>query len=552
MDIVELSNRVLSLEEDMRATRREISFGFDDIRALIMSSKQPTPQGRTANSTPTSGRSPGIPDITKVFDEEKLARDLRQDLGREPERRLSSFENLTQDKAFPTPTVVIDRPKFLGKRLENLAVAEVLEFCDAVRAFEAEHGLNLPVGTLFSEEARTRLIAKSEGRLQQSIFYSYPLSKLFGELQIALRPLSPEAFRQVIRDNVKFPLPATWTPTRSNGDQFFDALLSYAERFSFVFTFLASGNAKNTPSLDARDGGVLKLFASKIPYSYGTRTLERISRKFGTLQDFIDEFLAQCTSTRDCALAANNELLRFDLSQAAKVAPVSQPQSPSKAEILVMQKGGRDANESSTLGCHSMILNHRCSTAKCKFSHATADLRDAWSALYKKLMASEYARSFRGAKLNFMEAYGDMDICCATFDADSSDNIPTIPVRAKWIGELSDIVVNGKLLLDLGTSKNNYVSPDFLDFLSSSWSSSTHQGQQVVQMLNGNLVVCSEFVDLRIYPADRTESFDLHFWILHGLSVDLLVGFVDSVGDFGDIFVEHLKSTVTAAKRKTG
>jgi hypothetical protein len=108
-----------------------------------------------------------------------------------------------------------------------------------VRNFEAEHFTSLPVGTLFTDEARSALISKADGRLTLAKFFQYPLEILLKELQKAVRPLSKESFRQAIRDNISFPLDPERTPDRSNGEVFYDAITLFCERFSFLFSFLA-------------------------------------------------------------------------------------------------------------------------------------------------------------------------------------------------------------------------------------------------------------------------------------------------------------------------
>jgi hypothetical protein len=189
----ELERRVSALSDDMRASRVEMSAGFAEVmRALGRTSL--TPQNTPVS--PADRPSVYIPMATDIFEREPTRRIFE---GQEaPAPRLSSFDVLIESKKLPPPTVVMERPRFAGKKLSSLDIKEVLIFCDSVRNFEAEHSTSLPVGTLFTDEARSALITKADGRLTLAKFFQYPLEILLKELQKAVRPLSKESFRQAI------------------------------------------------------------------------------------------------------------------------------------------------------------------------------------------------------------------------------------------------------------------------------------------------------------------------------------------------------------------
>jgi hypothetical protein len=107
-------------------------------------------------------------------------------------------------------------------------------------------------------------------------FHSYSRGTTFAELKLALRPASPEAFLEALDKNVSFPLSSSWIPSRANGEELFDAILAYKEKFLFVFHFLADDNADNVPGIHNREGGLIRLFAKKIPHDYGKNTAKRI------------------------------------------------------------------------------------------------------------------------------------------------------------------------------------------------------------------------------------------------------------------------------------
>jgi hypothetical protein len=84
-----------------------------------------------------------------------------------------------------------------------------------------------------------------------------------------LRPALPEAFSEALDKSVVFPLPFSWTSNRSNGEELFDAVLAYKKKFLFVFHFLADDNDDNVPGVHNQQGGLIRLFAKKIPHEYG-------------------------------------------------------------------------------------------------------------------------------------------------------------------------------------------------------------------------------------------------------------------------------------------
>jgi hypothetical protein len=92
--------------------------------------------------------------------------------------------------------------------------------------------------------------------------------------------------------------------------------LQYKEKFAFVYHFLADDNSENVPGIHNRDGGIIKLFAKKIPHDYGRNTVKRLLERtkkseYDVLELFLEDFIAECKSTRDRAIASNNEMLRF-------------------------------------------------------------------------------------------------------------------------------------------------------------------------------------------------------------------------------------------------
>jgi hypothetical protein len=131
-----------------------------------------------------------------------------------------------------------------------------------------------------------------------------------------MRPSSPEAFLEALEKNVLFPLPSNWVPNRGNGEDLYDAILLYKEEFAFVYHFLADDNSDNVPGIHNRDGGILKLFAKKLPHDYGKNTVKRLLERakkseYDVLELFLEGFIAECKSTSDRAIASNNEMLRF-------------------------------------------------------------------------------------------------------------------------------------------------------------------------------------------------------------------------------------------------
>lgn len=494
---------------------------------------------------PASFYGENIPGPTEVFD--RPARRFFQDEESQA-RRLSSFNSLLGEQAKSQATTMFwERPKFGGRKLSSLRIPEVLRFCEEVRAFSAENGASsaqVPIGKLIETEVQMTLLAKSDGRLLRDKFYEYSGDAILLELQRAVRPLSLDSFKRALQDNVSFPLPPTWVPDRSNGEVFFDALVVYAENFSFVFSFLSKENAKNTPALHGREGGVLRIFASKIPHGYGKKTLERLGKTvFPSFSAFATTFLKQAESTREASRQVNEELCRFEFPEILTRSRESAPPLVAVAAAPLTSS----APVKKPYGCYTVILHGKCESAKCPYQHDAASLEEAFKRIVKKLSESPYGSLPRGQLALVHDAnvpstpednelfYDDEeDLCCADFGpGDLEVSYISVDVVSPQVG-------SAKLILDTGTTSSNYISSAFLEEHGRELGPLLRPGRKRIRLLDGSLVVAHRFIRLGIKHRKLADPYEGTFWVLNGLCIDLLVGCYDACSVFNAVLVDHL------------
>jgi hypothetical protein len=70
-----------------------------------------------------------IPPATEVFGKGKVKSKF--------EWRSSTFEDVSDNSDYPSPTVVVEKKDFDGSKLSTLPIAEVLRFCYEADRFEA-------------------------------------------------------------------------------------------------------------------------------------------------------------------------------------------------------------------------------------------------------------------------------------------------------------------------------------------------------------------------------------------------------------------------------
>ena len=209
--------------------------------------------------------------------------------------RESILKELVQQSDNPRSGVqfVETRPSDKHIRLTELTVKAVKKFADQIVEYQTVHGLVLPVSTLIDSSVRDFIIANNKG-LNNYNFHLLKTPAILTLLQETIRPPTVLDFQRVLASSVEFPQEQRYQkPTAIAFRAFHDAVLVYRKNFITIFEILAENNEENIPSVNNKDGGLIKIFVDKIPYKYGDNFVKsRKDQKYATIHDFIDDFEA--------------------------------------------------------------------------------------------------------------------------------------------------------------------------------------------------------------------------------------------------------------------
>lgn len=179
-------------------------------------------------------------------------------------------------------------------RYKKSSIRSFFEFWELVNEYELRERTTLPVNTLIDKTVREHLISTDRNRLGTGKFYTLDREELYSLMQEQFRPADKLDFMKQLENNVDFVFSAHFRPTPEYFRPFYDALLLYISTFTKTFEILSYGSDDfklNVPRCDSKPGGLVKAFVGKIPFEYGTRTLQLMEEtKWPTLLDFIRDF----------------------------------------------------------------------------------------------------------------------------------------------------------------------------------------------------------------------------------------------------------------------
>jgi hypothetical protein len=157
-------------------------------------------------------------------------------------------------------------------------------------------------------------------------FFNMKVTDLVGYIQKYLLPTDVLYFQKVLSSNLVFKIHPSFVPSSTNFPVFYRALLLYGKKYSFLFSFLSDNNAaKNIPACDNKPGGLIFIFASKIPFDYGTAVVKSFgSRKFDNISKFMDDFFDVAAEHHETSLKAR-EMVQYLSSRTPTKSPETNP-----------------------------------------------------------------------------------------------------------------------------------------------------------------------------------------------------------------------------------
>jgi len=187
------------------------------------------------------------------------------------------------------------QPSYEHIKLESVTVYSCVRFLYAIRQYTARHSVQLRPTSLISEKARDEIISRNEEEgLDEANFHELDTLQLMRCLQRATRPSTKKDFQDYLERYVRFNLAPGYKFDITNFRPMFDALSQYKRDFLMYYDFMARDNEANIPFCNAKEGGLIKIFISKLPQGYGEIKYSTVStQKFKHIHEFIDEFWKQ-------------------------------------------------------------------------------------------------------------------------------------------------------------------------------------------------------------------------------------------------------------------
>lgn len=232
----------------------------------------------------------GLPKTPAPKVKHRVEEDAKED---RPARRHSiHLHGLTEAEKHSSHVMVYgQREPYDHIRLKSTSAQAFFAFFEAVVVYQRRTKTNLEIPTLLSDDVRDQVIAIDPVKYGDLKFYDLTLQELYSALQSIFRPRSKLAFVKAMTSHVNFVFSANYRPTAEYFLPFYNALLAYRNLFMKFYDIFALDNDTNLPQPDFKEYGALKLFTSKIPFEYGSRTVARLtSTKWSTLHAFLRDF----------------------------------------------------------------------------------------------------------------------------------------------------------------------------------------------------------------------------------------------------------------------
>ena len=206
-------------------------------------------------------------------------------------------------------------------KLDGLEVWHIIRFMRRLAEYEAQNQIFLNPVQHVDLSVKTRLQAYflMEGIASDSGWLKQSRTEFFSRLQAISRPRSQEAFIAIMNSSVTFR--EGFQNAKERWDEFLVAVHVYAERFRNFWVFMSRNNEENTPNIDNKEYGAIKIFLSKFPNSFGQSLCKQIIReRYRDIRVFIADFLTLVNEQRNRLVALQDELLKFGPKDAAATA----------------------------------------------------------------------------------------------------------------------------------------------------------------------------------------------------------------------------------------
>lgn len=186
-------------------------------------------------------------------------------------------------------------PSYDHIHLHELKLPAVDYFIKSVTEYASTHNMFPKVTSFISEEVKLELLShKRYRRITRVEFNQLPFSAITDMLVREVRPATPLHFYNHL-DKLRFPrLPDSYIPDHSNFHILYRKILVFRLNFVRVYEILATKNHKNVPLTNDKELGLIRVFNSKIPFSFGKKIYLGMKKKtFNTIYEYLSVFLKE-------------------------------------------------------------------------------------------------------------------------------------------------------------------------------------------------------------------------------------------------------------------
>ena len=274
-------------------------------------------------------------------------------------RLAETFFPVTSQSA-PTLTMYVERPDQSHLKFKDrLSVHSVMKFiddCEEYLSVNRRMSVSLEPASLLSRSIRESMVSRyaKEG-LTSANFFMQRDETLFTRLSEMVRPTSEQAFIDVLEQ-----IPFNWKGPVSaeNAEVYIRKVVAFIEKFARYIEFMSIDNDQYIPETRDCEGGLIRIFLSKLPNSFGRNLYAEISkqrRNFIEFSEFMQLFRILCERSIQETIAAENTLARFasrKTSSDARVTPAEE--KPTRSAGYVKRDEKRPARTAFPSKFHSL------------------------------------------------------------------------------------------------------------------------------------------------------------------------------------------------------
>jgi hypothetical protein len=184
---------------------------------------------------------------------------------KELKRRQTMFEQptfpLNTDNRVNRATITYSLPPYTEIKLNYLTPKAAIRFCNQVREYEIEHGVELPLVNLISNECRLELMNCLGRVISPADFFVKPKKEIWALIHEKVKPTSKGRFIKVLSECInRVVFPKDYQVRESNFNYCHKLYLIYREDFVSKLSFLSEDNIDNVPECTDRHDGLVGIF----------------------------------------------------------------------------------------------------------------------------------------------------------------------------------------------------------------------------------------------------------------------------------------------------